>query len=231
MLAAVVAVATGALCVAGPLTAAVRRRYYRVEVAGRSMHPALQPGDYLVLRRGAPEPGASAFGRVVALRDPEGRLLLKRIVGLPGEALRVGTAVQVSGRVLVEPYAGGATPSAQFRGLNQLHDDEYFLLGDRRDASTDSRDFGPVPRARIEGVAVGRYWPPRRIGRIARPRRELAGVAPADSGAPAGIVGAGRKLMASRRRAAQAEPRADGAGVRPEPDARAGENGGRSGEA
>ncbi|MDA1002184.1 MAG: hypothetical protein O3B31_02355, partial [Chloroflexi bacterium] len=100
-----------------------------------------------------------------------------------------------------------------------------------RDASTDSRDFGPVARARIEGVAVGRYWPPRRIGRIARPRRELAGLAPTDSGAPEGIVGAGRALMASPRRVPQAEPRADGAGVRPEADVPPGEKGGRSGEA
>lgn len=160
--------------------AAARRGWMRVEVAGESMAPALQPGDFLVLRRGAPDP-ARAFGQVVATRDPrpEGdrRLLLKRVVGLPGEALRVGGGVQVNGRVLLEPYAHGETPYEQHRGINRLGADEYFLIGDHRGASTDSRDFGPVPASAIEGVAVLRYWPPERFGRLVPPERRLLGLA------------------------------------------------------
>ncbi|MEX2228408.1 MAG: signal peptidase I, partial [Dehalococcoidia bacterium] len=224
---AVVVCAAGAIG-AALLVAFIRRRYYRVEVAGRSMHPALQPGDYLIVRRGPPEAGVAAFGRIAALRDTEGRLLLKRVVGLPGEALRVGTVVQVNGRALVEPYAHGASPQAQFRGLNRLGDGEYFLLGDRRDASTDSRNFGPVHRDRLDGVAIARYWPPARIGRLARPRRELAGVAPGDGGAADGIVGAGRALRASAGRSAPAGSDAD---ARPrDRGSDASERGRRSGE-
>ena len=159
---------------------AARRGWMRVEVAGESMTPALQPGDFLVLRRGAPTP-ARAFGQVVATRDPrpegDGRLLLKRVVGLPGEALRVGGGVPVNGRVLLEPYAHGETPYEQHRGINRLGQDEYFVLGDHRGASTDSRDFGPVPSGAIEGVAVLRYWPPERFGRITPPERRLLGLA------------------------------------------------------
>ena len=192
------ALAAAVLCPA-LATAAVylRRRYYRVEVAGRSMHPALQPGDYLIVRLGAPTPRDAAFGWIVTLPDQSGRLLLKRVVGLPGESLRVGSAVQVNGRVLIEPYAHGMTSPSQYRGLSRLGDDEYFLLGDRRDASTDSRDFGPVRRDLIEGVAVARYWPPRRAGRLPRPRRELSGTPPPGADA-SGIVGAGRALTAGR---------------------------------
>jgi signal peptidase I len=196
--------AAAGLLLASPLLLALHRRYFRVEVAGESMAPALQPGDYVIVRRGPPPEGERAFGHVVALRDASGRMLLKRIVGLPGEALRVGQAVQVSGRALIEPYAHGRTSQEQYRGLNRLGEREYFLLGDHRSASTDSRDFGPVTREAIEGVAVFRYWPPERLGRLAVPNRELAGAAVAGwESLPSGIVGA------SRRRTAAESPRGE----------------------
>lgn len=160
----------------------LRRLLMRVEVAGESMAPALLPGDFLILRQGPPERGEE-YGQIVALRDPrpegDGRLLLKRVVGLPGEALRVGGALQVNGRVLIEPYAHGDTPAEQHRGINRLEPDVYFVLGDHRGASTDSRDFGPVPREAIAGHAVLRYWPPARAGRLRPPPRRLLGADPA----------------------------------------------------
>src|SRR5690606_3936483 len=117
------------------------RRWQRVEVAGDSMTPALMPGDYLLLRHGPPSP-ERAYGQIVVTDDPRpeggGRLLLKRIVGLPGEALRVGGGVQVNGRRLIEPYAHGDDPVVQHRGVQRLAEDTYFLLGDHRAASTDS---------------------------------------------------------------------------------------------
>lgn len=165
--------------VGATLVALARGRLMRVAVAGESMTPALQEGDFLVLRRGAP--ARLEAGDVVAVVDPRpqaaGRILLKRVVGLPGEALRIGGGVQINGRVLEEPYAHGETPLEQHRGINRLADDEYFLLGDHRGASTDSRDFGPARREAILGVAWLRYWPPERAGRIVRPVRRLLGVA------------------------------------------------------
>lgn len=173
-----VALAAAAVSV---LALVLRRLLMRVEVAGESMAPALLPGDYLMLRRGAPAPGAE-YGHIVALHDPraegDGRLLLKRVVGLPGEALRVGGALQVDGRVLIEPYAHGDPPSEQHRGINRLEPGAYFVLGDHRGASTDSRDFGPVPREAIAGHAVLRYWPVARAGWLRPPERRLLGVGP-----------------------------------------------------
>lgn len=159
----------------------LRRLLMRVEVAGESMTPALLPGDFLILRQGPPERGEE-YGQILALRDPrpegDGRLLLKRVVGLPGEALRIGGALQVNGRVLIEPYAHGDAPAEQHRGINRLEPDAYFVLGDHRGASTDSRDFGPVPREAIVGHAIFRYWPPARAGRLIPPVRRLLGASP-----------------------------------------------------
>ena len=180
-----------ALLILLPAVAALRQlrgRYYRVEVAGDSMRPALHPGDFLVLRRGAPTPGRVEAGSIVALHDATGRLILKRVIGLPGESLRVGTNVLINRRPLHEPYAIGDTPQSQFRGANQLAEDEYFLIGDNREASTDSRDFGAVSRQRIEGVAAFRYWPPSRLGRILVPPRQL-GAEPVDPELPLGMIG------------------------------------------
>ena len=150
------------------------RKLQVVAVAGESMTPELEPGDFLVLRRGRPPLDVIA-GRIVASRDHQGRLLLKRVVGLPGEMLRVGAVVEVNSRTLREPYANGETPTARYRGVQRLGAGELFLVGDNRAASTDSRDFGPVCADRVEGVAVARYWPPRRIGLIrGQPRHFLA---------------------------------------------------------
>ena len=156
------------------------RALLRVEVVGESMTPALLPGDFLLLHRGPP-PRERAYGQIVMTDDPRpegvGRVLLKRIVGLPGEALRVGGGVQVNARRLIEPYAHGDDPVSQHRGVQRLDDDAYFLLGDHRGASTDSRDFGPVPRSHISGTALLRYWPPERIGRLLPPPRRFLGTA------------------------------------------------------
>jgi len=140
-------------------------RYYRVGVVGESMTPSLHAGDYLLLRRGTTT-GGEAPGTLVTIRDATGRPLLKRIVGLPGESLRVGTEIHINGFPLIEPYVSGETPQTQFRGVNRLREDEYFLVGDNRSASTDSRDFGSIHHDRIEGIALFRYWPPERFGRL-----------------------------------------------------------------
>jgi len=170
---ALVAAATRAL------VAAARRRPGRwplttVEVAGRSMSPALLPGDYLLLRRRPLPPGETAFGHIVAMRDGERRLLLKRVVGLPGESLQIGADIHVDGRRLLEPYARWSLSGAR-RQLRRMERDELFLLGDRREASTDSRDFGPVHGSAIEGVSWFRYWPPGRIGPLRPEQRRFSG--------------------------------------------------------
>ena len=93
--------------------------------------------------------------------------VVKRVVGLPGERVRLaGGRVEVDGRVLHEPYLdGGAGDGLDLR----LGPDQYLVLGDNRAASSDGRDFGPVPGDAFVGRVRFAYWPPRRRRRAGRP--------------------------------------------------------------
>lgn len=142
-------------------------RLYRVQ--GQSMAPALRQGDYVLVR------AFSNLGRppqrgdiVVVARTGESHL--KRIVGLPGERLvfTEGTLL-VDGARLREPYLRGLPP---YLGLEtcefSLPSDAYFVMGDNRPHSTDSRHFGPVARSAIESKVACRVWPPLRLSKYVR---------------------------------------------------------------
>ena len=143
----------------GAAWAMVRRTgAFRVEVTGDSMIPTLEPGQYLIASR----PHRLHRGDVVVLRRPERPIeVVKRLIGLPGEhvELRAGQTF-VNGHELREPYVRGSGPSGEWT----LDEDEYLVLGDNRDRSSDGRAFGPVPRRAVVGVVRFRYWP--RAGRV-----------------------------------------------------------------
>jgi signal peptidase I len=132
--------------------------------------PTLRNGDVVLVKgygRGKARP---ARGDVVVVREasPNGRRSIKRVVGLPGEAVRFqeGT-LYVDGEPLAEPYLGGLPAVI---GLDEAEwtvgREAYFVLGDNRAHSTDSRMYGPVERGWIVGKAWWRYWPLRRAGRV-----------------------------------------------------------------
>ena len=124
------------------------------------MTPTLRPGDYMLVRAFRSNSGKPRRGEIVVVAMPEGSHL-KRIVGLPGERLvfKEGTLL-VEGARLREPYLRGLPP---YLGLEasefSLAADEYFVMGDNRAHSTDSRHFGPVTRSVIEGRTVCSFWP------------------------------------------------------------------------
>jgi signal peptidase I len=91
---------------------------------------------------------------------------VKRIVGLPGEriTLRAGH-VFVDGRRLAEPYLRDEYRGAETGAWRRNPADGYFVLGDNRAVSCDSRRWGIVRRADIIGRAELTYWPPNRVGR------------------------------------------------------------------
>lgn len=141
------------------------------------MSPAFMPGDQLLVGRTRPTSSGVARGEVVVVRDPrEGRQrYLKRVIGLPGERVQqTEGSLFVNENAISEGYLGGL-PSVV--GLDEatwsLGDSDYFILGDNRAHSTDSRDFGPIKHDDIVGVALFRYWPVRRIGPVRRPNIHL----------------------------------------------------------
>ncbi len=132
---------------------------YRVR--GQSMEPTLRQGDYVLVRACKEPARAPRRGDIVVVAMAEGRHV-KRIVGLPGERVVFTRGMLlVDGDRLIEPYLRGLPP---YLGLEEsefsLARDEYFVMGDNRARSTDSRHCGPVTRSSMEGRTIWRVWPP-----------------------------------------------------------------------
>ena len=127
-----------------------------VEVKGASMSPTLTAGDHFLLNRFAFLHRDPQRGELVVIKDPEtGDLIVKRIVGMPCETVVMQSDVAyVNGHRLFEPYASALkSPSAVPLGKpTVIARDHYFVLGDNRTRSVDSRAFGPVSREAILGV-------------------------------------------------------------------------------
>ena len=97
-----------------------------------------------------------------------GETFVKRIIGLPGDVIteRDGV-VSVNGTKLDEPYVQPQERdqrSGRWPATGALGPDQYFMMGDNRASSCDSRDWGPVPRSNLIGPVFAVYWPPQRIG-------------------------------------------------------------------
>ena len=139
-------------------------------VRGDSMRPSFRDGDLLVVDARAYRRSAPRRGDVAVVRDPRlpAREELKRVVGLAGEEVRLDDGLLwIDGAVLDEPYLGGlpSTLGLETRRWN-LGADEYFVMGDGRVRSTDSREYGPVRADLLVGRALLRCWPPGRWGAI-----------------------------------------------------------------
>ena len=142
-------------------------------VRGHSMSPTFSEGDRLLVRRTPRRTFSFARGDVVVVRDgPDGeRLHLKRVIGFPRESIRQSDGVLlVNGRRLDEDYLGGlpAVIGLEEEAWN-LADDEFFLLGDNRAHSTDSRQLGPARLDNIEGTVRSRFWPLNKLRLVSAP--------------------------------------------------------------
>jgi signal peptidase I len=132
---------------------------YRVE--GVSMQPGLQSDQYVLVNKMAYLFHAPERGDVIVFHFPldTSKDFIKRVIGLPGDTISyTSTTVQVNGVVLNEPYI---SEKANPLGKNPfvVPPNEYFVMGDNRPASDDSRDWGYVPKDYIVGKAVMVYWP------------------------------------------------------------------------
>jgi signal peptidase I len=159
-------VLVGAAAAAVAVAAAGRglARLEPVLVAGESMLPTLRPGQRVAV---GPLRRPPARGELVLLRRPgpgPPLELVKRVVGLPGERVRLAAGrLEVDGRPVPEPYLvpprAAGPPAGAFEVA--LGPGEYLVLGDARDASTDGRAFGPVAADALAGRVRFAYWPPR----------------------------------------------------------------------
>ncbi len=134
----------------------------RAIVEGPSMQPNFFTGQLVIVNRSAYFFSAPARGDVVVLHNPNSLQrddLIKRVIGLPGETLELREGqVYINGMRLDEPYIKNPCGSTCV-GKWELGPEEYFIMGDNRPNSSDSRGFGPIKRSLIVGQAWIRYWP------------------------------------------------------------------------
>ncbi|MDA1228043.1 MAG: signal peptidase I [Chloroflexi bacterium] len=135
-------------------------------VDGISMNPALQPNDILLVRKlPAPSPDLHR-GDIVIANGPgsTNQYYVKRVVGMPGELLVLEDGLLlINGERLHETYLHGLPAYLGTESYSwQMDGDHYFLMGDNRAHSTDSRDYGPVASIAIIGRVSRRIWPPHR---------------------------------------------------------------------
>jgi signal peptidase I len=141
--------------------------YQPVRVEGTSMLPRLEDRDRLFINKFVYRISAIERGDVVVFhypRDPE-KSYIKRVIALPGDRLRIdqGT-VWLNGTALTENYVPDEYRDSRSYAEIVVPEDCYFMMGDHRSISSDSREFGPVDRQLIYGKAVFVYWPARDAG-------------------------------------------------------------------
>ncbi len=141
--------------------------YQPVKVEGTSMAPQLHDQDRLFINKFAYNFEKIERDDVVVFyypRDPQ-KSYIKRVIGLPGDSVRiVDGQLYVNGTAVEEPYV-----PARYRDVRSMDEfkvpaGEYFVMGDHRSISSDSRDFGPVARNLIYGKAAFVYWPREEMG-------------------------------------------------------------------
>jgi signal peptidase I len=143
--------------------------YQPVKVEGTSMMPSLDDQERIFVNKFVYRLEAIERGDVVVFRYPRdpSKSFIKRVIGVAGDRIRIDDGqVYVNNQPLQEDYV--ANMFADERSFTEIivpaH--SYFVLGDHRSMSNDSRDFGPVHSRFIYGKAVFGYWPMEKMGRV-----------------------------------------------------------------
>ena len=162
-----------------------------VHVIGSSMYPTVGDQDYLVATKIDYRFHPPERGDIIIMRDPydASRDFIKRVIGVPGDHILIRQGhVYIDGKLLEEPYINSEAwtengdwplgPSGDPDGL-LLKSDEFFVMGDNRNHSSDSRLFGPISLDQIEARAWIRVLPISKIGPVDGARAHLTALAPA----------------------------------------------------
>lgn len=130
----------------------------RYRIDGSSMNPTLQDGQYLLINNFSYYLNEPDHGDIIVFKHPSSDLnLIKRVIGVPGDHVEIhDRQVTVNGILLTEPYIQ-AEPT--YSGDWTVQSDEFFVLGDNRNSSSDSHSWGFLPEENIIGKAMVVYWP------------------------------------------------------------------------
>ncbi len=187
---------------------AVRSAVQNFKVEGQSMLPSLESGQYIIVNKLAYAQfdlgmfdflpffdagedstrhlfGGPDRGDVIVFQSPQDakRDFIKRVIGVPGDTVEIRDGVVlVNDEPLMEPYISGQTNCPC--GPWTLDEHEYFVLGDHRNNSSDSRAFGTVPEKNIIGKAWLSYWPPSEAGLAPNHSATFASDEATDQGVP-----------------------------------------------
>lgn len=132
-----------------------------VRVDGDSMKNTLKNGDILLLYKLS---SIDRFDIIVLDEEKDNEKIIKRVIGLPGETVAIKKGkIYINDKVIDDEYAYGET--SDYNKVT-LKDDEYFILGDNRLISKDSRYFGPIKDNEIKGKIVFRLFPFTKIGTV-----------------------------------------------------------------
>ena len=141
----------------------------RIRVDGFSMEPTLHNGEFVIVNKLAYRFGDPTHGDVIVFRyprDPD-QEYIKRVIGLPGDRIRIiNGEVYVNDERIDEPYIAAAP---RYQSEWRVPDESLFVLGDNRNNSSDSHNWGPVPLDYVIGKALFVYWPPESWGSIGKP--------------------------------------------------------------
>lgn len=134
-------------------------------VVGQSMDPTLEQDERLIVSKLSYRLHEPQRGDIIVFHDTQDRSrnLIKRIIGLPGEVLRIEQGkVFINDRLLDDSYIPNFSPYSQ--PPTAIPEGQYFVMGDNRNNSSDSRSWGTLPAGSIVGKATFTYWPLRLWG-------------------------------------------------------------------
>jgi signal peptidase I len=135
--------------------------FAHIQVFNVSMQSTLFEGHRLIENKITYRFSEPKRGDIVVTHGPEyPERLIKRVIGLPGETIDFADGhVVIDGKVLEEDYTQGSSNRRSMEMPLTIPEDTYFLMGDNREHSVDSRDLGTIPSSSIEGKASFRFWP------------------------------------------------------------------------
>ncbi len=143
--------------------------YQPVKVEGTSMNPLLSDQERIFINKFVYHFEPIERGDVIVFWYPldRSKSFIKRVVGLPSETVEIRDGhVYINGQELADQYVPASYLDGSTYAPHRIPADDYFVMGDHRDSSNDSRVFGPVPRQFIYGKAVFAYWPADHFGSL-----------------------------------------------------------------